>query len=67
MVCIVWPWPSRRGQGQTPEWRVKLNFSPDYNRLHWRPPNINGVQFAELDSYDIRGLSGIILRNVPNN
>ena len=35
--------------------------------LHWRPPNINGVQFAELDSYDIRGLSSMISRNVPND
>jgi len=35
--------------------------------LHWRPPHRNGVQFAELDSYEIRGLSAIISRNVPNN
>jgi len=35
--------------------------------LHWRPPHINGVQFAELDSYDIRGLSAMISRNVPND
>jgi len=35
--------------------------------LHWCPPHINGVQFAELDSYDIRGLSAMISRNVPND
>ena len=35
--------------------------------LHWRPFYINGVQFAELDSYHIRGLSAIISRNVPND
>jgi len=35
--------------------------------LHWRPPHINGVQFAELDSYDIRELSAMISRNVPND
>jgi len=33
---------------------------PDYRRLNWRP--VNGVQFAELDSYDIRGLSAMIMR-----
>jgi len=35
--------------------------------LHWRPPHINRVQFAELDSYDIRGLSAVISRNVRNH
>jgi len=65
-VRIVWTWPSRRGQGQTPERRGNLNFRPDDNMLHWRPPHINGVQFAELDSYNIRGLSAMISRNVPN-
>jgi len=35
--------------------------------LHWRPPHINGVQFAKLDSYDILGLSAIISRKVPND
>jgi len=66
-VPIVWTWPSRRGQGQTPEGRANLNFRPDYDMLHWRPPHINGVQFAELDFYDIRGLSAVISRNVPND
>jgi len=66
-VRIVWTGPSRHGQGHTPERRVKLNFRPEYNMLHWRPPHINGVQFAELDSYDIRGLSAMISRNVPSD
>jgi len=66
-VRIVWTWPSRGGQGQTPERRTNLNFRPDYNMLHWRPPYINGVQFAELDSYDIRRLSAMISRNVSND
>jgi len=35
---------------------------PDYRRLIWRP--VNGVQFAELDSYDIRGLSAMITRSI---
>jgi len=55
-VHIVWTWPSRRTQGQTPEPRANLNFRPQYNMPHWLPPRINGVLFAELDSYDIRGL-----------
>jgi len=66
-VRILWTWASRGGQGQTPELRANLNFVPDYNMLHWRPPHINGVQFAELDSYDIRGLSAMISRTVPND
>ena len=64
---IVWTCRSRLSQGQTPEQRENLNFRPDYNMLHWRPPHIKGVQFAELDSYDIRGLSAMISRNVPND
>ena len=64
---IVWTWPSRRGQGLIPQWRSNLYFRPDYNMLHWCPPHITGVQFAELDSYDIRGLSAMFSRNVPND
>ena len=67
MIFLLMTWPSRRGQGQTPERRANLNLRPDYNMLHWRPPHINGVQFTELDSYDIRGLSAMISRNVPND
>jgi len=66
-VRIVWTWPSRVGQGQTPERRANLDFRPDYRMLHWRPPHINGVQFAELDCYDIRGQSAMISRNVRND
>ena len=40
---------------------------PNYRLLHWRPPHIHGVGFAELNSYDIRGLSAIISRTVPHN
>ena len=63
--CFVWP--SRRGQGQSPECRAKLNFRSDYNMLHWCPPHINAIDFTELDSSDIRGLSGMISRNVTND
>jgi len=35
---------------------------PNYRRLNWHP--VNGVQFAELDSYDIRGLSSMITRSI---
>jgi hypothetical protein len=40
---------------------------PNYRLLHWRNPHINGVGFAELNAYDIRGLSAIISRTVPHN
>ena len=40
---------------------------PNYRLLYWRPQNIHGVGFAELTSYDIRGLSAIISRTVPHN
>ena len=40
---------------------------PNYGLLHWRPSNIHGVGFAELNSYDIRRLSAIIARTVPHN
>jgi len=33
-----------------------------YRRLNWRP--VNGVQFAELNSYNIRGLSALIARSI---
>jgi len=35
--------------------------------LYWRYPHINGVDFAELNSYDIGGLSSAILRCVPSD
>ena len=40
---------------------------PNYQLLHWRPQNIHGVGFAELNSYNIYGLSAIIARTVPYN
>jgi len=40
---------------------------PNYRVLHWRNPHINEVRFAELNSYDIRGLSAIISRTVSHN
>jgi len=35
---------------------------PNYRWLNWHP--VNGLQFAELDSYDIRGLSAMITRSI---
>jgi len=40
---------------------------PNYRLLHWRNPHMNGVGFAELNAYDIGGLSGSISRTVPHN
>jgi len=40
---------------------------PNYRLLHWRNPHINGVRFAELNAYDIRGLSAIISGTLPHN
>ena len=49
-------------------WTRRLSVStvpePIYNLLFWRPPRVNGVQFAELDSSDIRGLSAMSGRSV---
>ena len=42
-------------------------LQPNDRLLHWRTPHINGVGFAQLNAYDIRGLSAIILRTVPHN
>ena len=47
------------GQGLPPDKRIKINVAPNYHALHWHPPHVNGVEFAELDSYDIRGLSAM--------
>ena len=38
---------------------------PDYCRFNWRP--INGVPFAELDSFDFRGLSAIITGSIRHD
>jgi len=56
-VHIVWVCNPASGGAQRPNYRL----------LHWRPQNIHGVGFAELNSYDIRGLSAIIARTVPHN
>jgi len=40
---------------------------PNYRDLHSCNPHIKGVHFEELHSYDIRGLSAIISRTVPQN
>ena len=59
-VHMVYVLPSRRSQGLPPDERIKINVAPNYHALHWGPPHINGVEFAELDSYDIRGWSAMI-------
>ena len=56
-VRIVWVCHPASGGAQRPNYRL----------LYWRPQNIHGVGFAELNSYDIRGLSAIISRIVPHN
>jgi len=38
-----------------------------YNLLPWRPPHVNAVGFAVLDSYDIRGMSAMIYRSLPHH
>ena len=40
---------------------------PNYRLLHWRNPHIAGVHFAELHSYNIRGLLAMISTTVPHN
>jgi len=56
-VRIVWVCNPATGGAQRPNYRL----------LQWRPQNIHVVGFAELNSYDIRGLSAIIVRTVPQN
>jgi len=66
-VPIVYVLPSRRGLALSQFERNKVNVAPNYNLLHWRPPHVNGVVFAELDSYDICGMSAMIYRSVPHH
>jgi len=40
---------------------------PNYHILYWLFPHINGVDFAQFNSYDIGGLPWPILRCVPSN
>jgi len=56
-VRIVWVCNPASGGAQRPNYRL----------LHWRPQNIHGAGFAELNFYDIHGLSAIIARTVPHN
>jgi hypothetical protein len=61
-VPIVYVLPRRRRQGLPPDERIKIDVAPNYLALHWCPPPVNGVEFTQLDSYDIRGLSAMIYR-----
>ena len=64
---IVYVLPSPCGLALSQFERNKVNVTPKYNLLHWRPPHVNGVVFAELDSYDICGMSAMIYRSVPHH
>ena len=64
---IVYVLPSRRGLALSQFARNKVNVAPNYNLLRSSPPHVNGVVFAELDCYDIRGMSGMIYRSVPHD
>jgi len=66
-VRIVYVRPLRRGLALSQFERNKVNVASNYNLLHWRPPHVNGVVFAELDSYDIRGMSAMIYRSVAHH
>ena len=68
-VRMVYVLPSRRGAGLTEHQKLKakVDAPPNYYLLHWRPPHIAGLSFAELDSYDIRGLSAMIYRCIPHH
>jgi len=66
-VRIVYVLLSRRGLALSQFERNKVNVPPNYHLLHWRPPHVNGVVFAELDSYDIRGMSAMIYISVPHH
>jgi len=64
---IVYVLSSRHGLDLSKHNRNMVNIFPDYNCLYWRPPDINGMHFAKLDSYDICGLSAMIYRTVPHH
>ena len=64
---IAYVLPSRRGLLLPKQETAKVNVAANYHLLHWHPPHIQGLEFAELDSYDIRGLSAIIYRCVPHH
>jgi len=56
-VCIVWV--RNLADIEAPQ--------PNYRPLPWGNPPSNGVGLAELNAYDICGLSVIISRTVPHN
>jgi len=64
IVCVLL---SPRGLALSQFERNKVNVAPNYNLLHWRPSHVNGVVFAELDSYDIHGMSAMIYRSVSHH
>jgi len=66
-VRIVYVLPSRRGLALSHFERKKVNVAPNYNLLHSRLPHVNGVVFAELDCYDIRGMSAMIYRSLAHH
>jgi len=66
-VAIVYVLPSRGRLALSEFERNKVNVAPNYNLLHLRPAHINGVVFANFNSYDIRGLSATICRSVPHH
>jgi len=66
-VRIVYVLPSRRALALFQFERNKVKAAPNYNLLHWRPPPVNVVVFAELDSHDICGMSAMIYRSVPHH
>jgi len=66
-VRIVYVLPSQRCLALSQFERNKVNVAANYNLLHWCPRHVNGVVFAELDSYDIRGMSAMIYRSVSHN
>ena len=51
-MCIVYVLQSRRGLALSQFERNNVTVAPNYNLLYWRPPHVNGVVFAELDSMD---------------
>ena len=66
-VRIAYVLPSRRGLLLSKQERAKVNVAANYHLLHWHPPHIQGLEFAELDTCDIRGLSAMIYRCVPHH
>ena len=66
-VRIAYVLPSRHGSMLSVQERAKVNVPADYHELHWPPLHIQDLEFAELDSYDICGLSAMIYRCVPHH